>query len=111
MNLFEEFKEYKIVNGRLVEDIDVKTTKNDKQQVTSGYVNNTPFYIKKRVPPMLNRSRGVGKRKNKTRNIQKTLNTRNTRNTRNILNTLNPRNPYRRQPLRKKKYTYKKRYN
>jgi hypothetical protein len=86
MNFFEEFKEYKIVNGQLVEDIDVKTTKNDKQQLTTGHVNNTPIYIKKRFHSTLKRSSGVGKRKNKPRKTRKT-----------------------RQPVRKYSYKHKKR--
>ena len=88
MNLFEEFKEYKMVNGKIVEDIDVKTTKNDKQQITTGYINNTPFFIKKQFHSTLNRT-GVGKRKNKPRKTRK---------------------PYKRQPRRKQPYTYKKRH-
>lgn len=89
MNFFEEFKEYKMVNGQLVEDIDVKTTKNDKQQVTTGYVNNTPIYIKKRFHSTLKRSNGVGKRKNKPHKTRKPL----------------------RKPLRKYSYKHKKRGN
>lgn len=83
MNFFGEFKEYKIVNGQVIEDIDVKTTKNDKQQIITGYVNNTPIYIKKRFRSTLKRN-GVSKRKSKSHKTHK--------------------------PLRKRSNTYKKRY-
>jgi hypothetical protein len=57
MNVFERFKEYKMVNGKLIEDIELKTTKNNKEQVTTGHINNEPVYIKKRFTKKRHNSR------------------------------------------------------
>jgi hypothetical protein len=48
INIFEQFKEYRMVNGKLIEDIELKTTKNNEEQITTGHINDKPVYIKKR---------------------------------------------------------------